>query len=215
MSRPVAGCQPCDTPVVEYRATISPGRTASGDQEQPDRDHIIASTITIAAARRASAGNVEAYEADSTSSVDARDFGFVISRTSNGGYNLLPADDHAGSMAAQVPSLPGYIDVIVHGNSTEVGTRSGPAVNVIEFSRVLDGISSLNGKPIRLMACSAGRLDDGFAQRLSTSRRTNVMAPTDTLWVMRTRDGMRTSIGPNPQTNSGKWRIFSPKDASI
>ena len=41
------------------------------------------------------------------------------------------------------------------------------------------------------------------------------MAPTDTLWVMRTRDGMRTSIGPNPQTNSGKWRIFSPKDASI
>ena len=61
--------------------------------------------------------------------------------------------------------LPRYIDVIVHGNSTEVGTRSGPAVNAIEFSRVLDGISSLNGKPIRLMACSAGRLDDGFAQR--------------------------------------------------
>lgn len=50
-------------------------------------------------------------------------------RTSNGGYNLLPAKDHAGSMAAQVPSLPGYIDVIVHGNSTEIGTRSGPAVN--------------------------------------------------------------------------------------
>jgi hypothetical protein len=62
--------------------------------------------------------------------------------------------------------------------------------------------------PIRLLSCSAGKKDFGFAQNLANKMGVPVKAPTDTLWVW---PNGRITIGPNQFTNTGTWRVFKPK----
>jgi hypothetical protein len=138
--------------------------------------------------------------------------GLVVSRTNNGGYNLLPDTDSAGKLASRVAGLPGYTDVVVHGNATEFGTHDGPGVSPEQLGDLVSSISADSGEAIRLLACKSGELDNGAAQRVADRLGTPVMAATDTVHVRSRADGsVRLLVGPNPFTPSGKWRIFEPR----
>lgn len=64
------------------------------------------------------------------------------------------------------------------------------------------------GQPIRLLSCSTGGVDDGFAQNLANKLGVDVLAPTDLLWV---RPNGSFTIGPFDLINSGQLKLYAPK----
>jgi hypothetical protein len=139
-------------------------------------------------------------------------FGLAQSPTSNGGVNLLPLSDNAGVMASEVDGESGFTDVVIHGNPYEFGTHDGPAVTPNDLAAIVAATPALAGRPIRLLSCSAGKLDDGGAQQVADRIHQPVMAPTDTVHLVGRPGRVRMVIGPNSFTNSGTWRIFMPSN---
>lgn len=153
--------------------------------------------------------NVPPDAADSLRSA-AEALGLEVSGTKSGGVNLLPPSDLAGQMASEVEGVEGFADVVIHGNEYEVGSHSGPSILADEFGAFLSQLPQVAGRPIRLLSCSTGRLNDGFAQRLANKIGRPVMAPSDVLHLVGRPGRVRMSIGPNSFTNSGEWRVFQP-----
>lgn len=81
----------------------------------------------------------------------------------------------------------GYDDRVMHGtsNSVEYTTNNGQKVDVSakEFADILKASPDYNGEDIRLLSCSTGKEDDGFAQQLADELNINVLAPTEKLRV--------------------------------
>lgn len=148
---------------------------------------------------------------DAASAWPGEKFGLSCSMTNNGGINLLPPTDDAGQMASEVEALPGFTDVVIHGNPYDFGTRDGPSLTAAELGEVIDGTASLAHRPIRLLACKAGHLEGGAAQQLADCIGQPVLAPSDSVFLVGRPGRVRMVVGPNEFTNSGHWRIFRPR----
>lgn len=114
--------------------------------------------------------------------------------------------------AQKVKQIPGYEDVVVHGDKYGFvfkdanGTETN--VSVLEFAKVLRESPDYHGGAIRLLSCETGAEDGFAAQHLANALCVEVMAPSDMLYVW--PDGEIT-IGPDPLTNNGEWIIFKPR----
>jgi hypothetical protein len=60
---------------------------------------------------------------------------------------------------------------------------------------------------IRLVSCSTGQHESGFAQNLANKMGVPVKAPTDTLWILPTG---KMVIGKSQFSNTGKWKTYYP-----
>ncbi len=121
------------------------------------------------------------------------------------------AGDYLKLYASRVPPEPGYTDVTIHGNpDTAEYYYKGSWINLDQrtLALMLKKDSGYKSGGIRLLSCSTGKLDTGFAQNLANKLGVTVKAPTDTLWVW--PNGQMT-IGPNQFANTGTWRVFKPK----
>ena len=110
----------------------------------------------------------------------------------------------------------GFFDVIGHGspNKIQIQTANGSVlVDSRVASRLIEQSPGYNGQNIRLLSCSTGACDTGFAQNLANKLGVEVHAPTDLLWAY--RDGRmlvapRGVNGPD-LSNLGSFRVFVPK----
>ena len=110
----------------------------------------------------------------------------------------------------------GWFDVIGHGlpNKIEFMTPNGKfLVNHRVVAEMLKRTSGYNGQNIRLLSCSTGAWDKGFAQNLSNKMGVDVLAPTDLLWVY--PDG-RMIVAPASEKGGpdvgrqGEFKVFTP-----
>jgi hypothetical protein len=123
------------------------------------------------------------------------------------------ADPVLTDAAANVTPKAGRFDIAVHADTKSFWVRTGPGKNdwaKIPTERVADFMKSkgYTGGPVRLIACEAGALPTGPAQKLANEIGTGVMAPTGKVWIH--PDG-RLTIGATPSVNTGKWVWFAPK----
>lgn len=104
-----------------------------------------------------------------------------------------------------VPNKKGFFDFAAHGgaNSIEYGSKD-MVLSAREVARVIKHDKAYNGEKIRLLSCSTGSTEDGFAQQLANALGVEVEAPTDVLFVY--PDG-RMMIGFD---GSGEMKIFKP-----
>jgi hypothetical protein len=141
-------------------------------------------------------------------------FGLELSVMSNGGFNLLPESDEAGRKASELPALPGFVDVIIHGTKpgAEFCANGGPHLQPKDLAEIIRALPIPTDKPIRLLACHAGKFIDSAAQDVADALGRKVMAPTGTLVLRRRRSGrVFTQIGPAPLQPRGRWRIVTPR----
>lgn len=132
-------------------------------------------------------------------------------------------DDQLYENLQQVKPIEGYEDFGGHGKpfSIEYETTNGMIVNITasDYADILREDPSYKGGNIRLLACSTGSVEDGFAQQLANELKVNVMAPTETLWVDENgkmfvsnsavlADMWYDGVKVNP---TGKWRLFKPE----
>ena len=128
----------------------------------------------------------------------------------------------------EVKPIDGYEDFGSHGNpnALEIETNNGQwqEYSASEFADMLRADPEYHGRNIRLLACNAGTLEDGFASQLSKHLGVDVIAPSEALWIS---DGNGTrSAGELFITNiatlaemwyngidvkeTGVWRVFMP-----
>lgn len=80
----------------------------------------------------------------------------------------------------------GFYDIIAHGNSTSIEIWHNAVKMVINHriaAKLFSHDKNYHGGGIRLLSCSTGKLNNGFAQNLANKLNIPVQAPTDILWA--------------------------------
>lgn len=104
-----------------------------------------------------------------------------------------------------VKKKEGYFDVAAHGASNIICYGSTDTkISARELARIIRHDQSYQGEKIRLLSCSTGSTDDGFAQQLANALGVEVEAPTDILYIF---PNGRLKIGIK---GNGKMRKFKP-----
>lgn len=105
-----------------------------------------------------------------------------------------------------VPKKSGFFDFAAHGaaESIEYGSKD-KVMSAREVANIIRHNESYNGEKVRLLSCSTGSKDDGFAQQLANALGVEVEAPTDVLIVA--PDG-RMKVGYD---GSGEMKVFKPQ----
>lgn len=113
--------------------------------------------------------------------------------------------------AGWIKSDPKYVDVVIHGTDSSTQIMHNGSWVELDQRRLTTLIKKSNdykkGVPIRLMSCSTGAKQDGFAQNLANKLGVSVYAPSDKLWL---KSNGTMSIGPTPNKNVGYWKIYHP-----
>ncbi len=117
--------------------------------------------------------------------------------------------------AKRVKKIEGFTDVAVHGSPDSISVminRNGKEREIVldhrrlaKFLKKDKGYSKGN---IRLLSCSTGSETGTFAQNLANKLGVTVRAPSDTLFIF---PSGKMVIGPDMQTNSGRWIDYHPK----
>ena len=105
----------------------------------------------------------------------------------------------------EVPNKKGFFDFAAHGsaNTIEYGSRD-KVLSAREVANIIKHDKAYNGEKVRLLSCSTGSTENGFAQQLANALGTEVEAPTDVLFVY---PGGRMMIGFD---GSGEMKTFKP-----
>lgn len=106
----------------------------------------------------------------------------------------------------KIPAKSGYFDFAAHGSPDyiEYGEK-GKNMSARDVARVISHNEKYNGQKVRMLSCSTGASDDGFAQQLANSLGVEVEAPTDVLYVY--EDG-HFKVGYD---GSGTMKTFKPQ----
>lgn len=120
----------------------------------------------------------------------------------------------------------GMFDVIAHGNQTHIELNLPPGAILVDAKVAAAQIlrsKGYVGQDIRLLSCSTGGCEGGFAQQLANELGVNVRAPNDVLWATRSGQlhvsALRNTINPvtghsqlEPEwPPTGKFIDFSPE----
>lgn len=83
-----------------------------------------------------------------------------------------------------IPKKEGFFDFAAHGSrdSIEYGSRD-KKLTAREVARIIKHNESYHGEKVRLLSCSTGSTEDGFAQQLANALGVEVEAPNDVLIV--------------------------------
>jgi hypothetical protein len=118
--------------------------------------------------------------------------------------SLLHHNDSLVQFGAKVNPIRGVTDVISHAD--EIGFQGVVGRELVGLSPAdLAAYLQLHGRangPIRLIACSAGKLDDGAASQVARNLGVRVCASNDIIDVL--EDGTMII------RNGGRWRWFGP-----
>lgn len=104
----------------------------------------------------------------------------------------------------------GFTDVIVHGAPDSVAIMikgEWKNFNQRQLAKMLKKDSGYSKGAIRLVSCSTGQNESGFAQNLANKMGVPVKAPTDTLWIL---PNGKMVVGKSPFSNTGAWKIYYP-----
>ena len=104
----------------------------------------------------------------------------------------------------------GFTDVIVHGtpDSASIMVKGEwQNFNQRQLAKMLKKDSGYSKGAIRLVSCSTGQHESGFAQNLANKMGVPVKAPTDTLWIL---PSGKMVIGKSPFSNTGTWKTYYP-----
>ena len=80
----------------------------------------------------------------------------------------------------------GFYDIIAHGSPTTIQIQHNGVTIDIDHrtaAKLFLRDKKYHGGAIRLLSCSTGKLDSGFAQNLANKLNIPVQAPTDLLWA--------------------------------
>jgi len=146
----------------------------------------------------------------------------VLTGNANGGTMGMGAEpaslrfvvlsDQFGINASRITPIPGYEDIVIHGDKTGFEFRDNDGnvspVNVHELARMLRESPDYHGGAIRLVACESGAKGATAAQNLADDLQVDVLAPSDVVWIA--EDGTMT-IGKKWGVNSGRWVLFKPR----
>lgn len=136
----------------------------------------------------------------------------VLEKSGNNGTIELQADinkmitPYEKKVLDKVPPKEGYFDFAAHGSPTsiEYGSKDN-VMSAREVANIIKHNEKYNGEKIRLLSCSTGAVDDGFAQQLANALGVEVEAPSDVLLV--SPDG-KFKIGYD---GSGEMITFKPR----
>ncbi|MBQ7503114.1 hypothetical protein IJT93_10500 [bacterium] len=81
----------------------------------------------------------------------------------------------------------GFYDIIAHGKPTYIQIYHNGQKIIIDHritASLLKHNKQYQGQGIRLLSCSTGQLNNGFAQNLANKLNRPVKAPTDILWAL-------------------------------
>ena len=104
-----------------------------------------------------------------------------------------------------VPRKEGYFDFAAHGtaNSIEYGSQ-GDTMSARDVATIIRHNKAYNGQKVRLLSCSTGSTDNGFAQQLANALGVEVEAPTDILLIY-PNGAMKVGYD-----GKGKMKTFKP-----
>ena len=126
-----------------------------------------------------------------------------------------------------VPPLDGYEDVACHADPLNFSFVDPEAEETVQnvgarfLANRIKESGKYNGGAIRLIACEAGKLDDGIAQDFANEMGVSVLAPTKIVFVdsqgfMVLADddieAMKQFSKANEKWNPDGWRVFEPKE---
>lgn len=100
---------------------------------------------------------------------------------------------------------PKSVEIYVNGKTHEVDWRT--VAKIIKVDK-----KYYRGQPIKLLSCSTGKLDNGFAQNLANKLNTIVYAPRTTLWAE--SDGSYYISECRTGSIREEFRIFYPRKGS-
>ncbi|MFC4157923.1 hypothetical protein [Chitinimonas lacunae] len=130
---------------------------------------------------------------------------------------LASLNDPLLKAGALIKPIPGYTDVIVHGQKDGFAWLLDASAPQLQKSwlflnqRTLANYvksSGYNGGSIRLISCNTGACDAVAAQNFANKMNVEVLAPTDTVWI---HPSGRLSVGETQYFNTGEWVSFFPK----
>lgn len=128
------------------------------------------------------------------------------------GVNLSPLTDKFGNFASRAAPIPGYTDVVIHGNLTGFAlTPTGELLTPQAVAQLIQTSADYTGGAIRLISCSTGAPGATAAQALATELGVNVLAPTNTVWAFANGALVvgATSSGVG-QAVAAAWKLFFP-----
>lgn len=83
-----------------------------------------------------------------------------------------------------IPKKEGFFDFAAHGTPNAIGYGTTVAdMSARELANIIRRNKDYHGQKVRLLSCSTGATDDGFAQQLANALGVEVEAPTDILLV--------------------------------
>ena len=105
-----------------------------------------------------------------------------------GSIDFMDNDDLFSKYIAKRKDIDqnGFFDIIAHGTSESIQiTHNGKHINVNHrvIAKLLKTNKKYKKQGIRLLSCSTGQIDSGFAQNLANKLKVPVIAPTDILWA--------------------------------
>lgn len=115
----------------------------------------------------------------------------------------------------------GIFDVIAHGNANVIEINVNGRKHEVSWrclANIIKRKPKLQGLTIRLLSCSTGSTDNGFAQNLANKLNVKVIAPTKYLWAF--PDGKYFVSGGKINkfgilvpinNNKGEFKTFYPK----
>ena len=163
-----------------------------------------------AAAREAAKKNVANYA----------DSGIMnVQKAEPASLRFLSNRDGLYKNAANIKPLDGFEDIVCHSDSVTLEFHdpdSGETIANVSAKRMAQYIRDSDrytGKPIRLIACQSGAWEFGPAQQLADELGVDVLAPSETVYVM--PDG-KMYITDDPrgrmeEINTGEWVLFKPR----
>lgn len=111
----------------------------------------------------------------------------------------------------------GAFDVIAHGSPTSIEiTRNGSKILIDHrvAAKLIKRNGGYSGQEVRLLSCSTGKLDNGFAQNLANKLSVPVSAPTSILWAWPSGRHMVADddgTGRADRRRMGTFRTFYPQ----
>ena len=115
--------------------------------------------------------------------------------TGTKGYNTVPGSidymDKNDSFSKFIKNRKdidsnGFYDIIAHGSPISIQVNhNGKNIKINHriAAKLLKSNKKYNGQGVRLLSCSTGKIENGFAQNLANKLKVPVMAPTDILWA--------------------------------
>ncbi len=123
---------------------------------------------------------------------------------------------------SMVKPLDGHYDIRAHSDGyqliyTDMDDGDGIPMSLAELVKALEDDPSYEGQPIRIVACEAGRYDNGLARCVADRLGADVLTPDSTVYVekdgrliLSPTDKEYYDVAEGKMKPTRRWRLFKP-----